>query len=33
MRKYTIGTPLMLFIAKALVAVKMALLGRRSEFG
>ncbi len=31
--RYTIGNPLMLFIAKAIVTVKMALLGRRSEFG
>ncbi len=31
--KYTIGNPLMLFIAKTLVAVKVALLGRKSEFG
>ncbi len=31
--KYTIGNPLMLFIAKAIVTVKTVLLGRRSEFG
>lgn len=31
--RYTIGNPLMLFIARAIVIVKMALLGRRSEFG
>ncbi len=31
--RYTIGNPLMLFIAKAIVSVKMVLLGRGSEFG